>query len=53
MSLADKLAGKKVLVTGITGFVGEALLHRMLGQAIAPERPALFAASGQKTGVLA
>ncbi len=31
MSLADKLAGKKVLVTGVTGFVGEALLHRILG----------------------
>ncbi|WP_246486245.1 SDR family oxidoreductase [Kribbella qitaiheensis] len=32
MSLADKLAGKKVLVTGVTGFVGEALLHRMIGE---------------------
>ena len=31
MSLADQLAGKKVLVTGVTGFVGEALLHRILG----------------------
>ena len=31
MSLADKLAGKKVLVTGVTGFVGEALLHRIIG----------------------
>jgi alcohol-forming fatty acyl-CoA reductase len=31
VSLADQLAGKKVLVTGVTGFVGEALLHRILG----------------------
>ena len=31
MSLADKLKDKKVLVTGVTGFVGEALLHRIIG----------------------
>jgi alcohol-forming fatty acyl-CoA reductase len=31
VSLADKLQDKKVLVTGVTGFVGEALLHRILG----------------------
>jgi alcohol-forming fatty acyl-CoA reductase len=30
-SLAQELAGKKVLVTGVTGFVGEALLHRIIG----------------------
>lgn len=30
--LADALAGKKVLLTGVTGFVGEALLHRLLAQ---------------------
>ena len=28
--LADALAGKRILVTGVTGFVGEALLERML-----------------------
>ena len=31
MSLAEQLKGKKVLVTGVTGFVGEALLHRIIG----------------------
>ncbi|MGH3471090.1 MAG: HAD-IB family hydrolase [Nocardioidaceae bacterium] len=30
--LADRLAGTKVLLTGVTGFVGEALLHRLLTQ---------------------
>jgi HAD superfamily hydrolase (TIGR01490 family) len=30
--LADRLAGRKVLLTGVTGFVGEALLHRLLTQ---------------------
>jgi len=29
--LAHALAGKRVLLTGVTGFVGEALLHRILG----------------------
>jgi len=29
--LADCLAGKRLLLTGVTGFVGEALLHRILG----------------------
>ena len=28
--IADALAGKKVLLTGVTGFVGEALLERLL-----------------------
>lgn len=28
--MAERLAGKHVLVTGVTGFVGEALLHLML-----------------------
>ena len=32
MSLAEQLKGKKVLVTGVTGFVGEALLHRIIGE---------------------
>ncbi len=30
--LADRLAGKRILLTGVTGFVGEALLHRILTQ---------------------
>jgi HAD superfamily hydrolase (TIGR01490 family) len=30
--LVDRLAGTTVLVTGVTGFVGEALLHRLLSQ---------------------
>src|SRR5690606_8444341 len=30
--LVDRLAGRTVLVTGVTGFVGEALLHRLLTQ---------------------
>ncbi|WP_239312998.1 MULTISPECIES: HAD-IB family hydrolase [unclassified Frankia] len=30
MGLAERLAGKRVLVTGATGFVGEALLERLL-----------------------
>lgn len=30
MGLRERLAGKRVLVTGVTGFVGEALLERLL-----------------------
>lgn len=30
MELRERLAGKRVLVTGVTGFVGEALLERLL-----------------------
>ncbi|ONH35280.1 HAD-IB family phosphatase [Protofrankia sp. BMG5.30] len=30
MGLPERLAGKRVLVTGVTGFVGEALLERLL-----------------------
>jgi HAD superfamily hydrolase (TIGR01490 family) len=30
--LAQRLAGRTVLLTGVTGFVGEALLHRLLSQ---------------------
>src|SRR5882757_4405389 len=28
--LAERLNGRRVLITGVTGFVGEALLHRLL-----------------------
>lgn len=30
MRIAERLAGRKILLTGVTGFVGEALLHRLL-----------------------
>jgi alcohol-forming fatty acyl-CoA reductase len=30
--LADRLAGRNLLLTGVTGFVGEAMLHRLLSQ---------------------
>ncbi|MGH3454563.1 MAG: SDR family oxidoreductase, partial [Nocardioidaceae bacterium] len=30
--LAKRLAGRQLLLTGVTGFVGEALLHRLLTQ---------------------
>lgn len=30
MRLSEKLAGKRILLTGVTGFVGEALLHKLL-----------------------
>ena len=30
MRLAERLDGRRVLITGVTGFVGEALLHRLL-----------------------
>ena len=30
MRLADSLDGSRILLTGVTGFVGEALLHRLL-----------------------
>lgn len=32
MSVADRLAGQHVLLTGVTGFVGEALLHLLLAE---------------------
>jgi HAD superfamily hydrolase (TIGR01490 family) len=49
-TLVERLAGSTVLVTGVTGFVGEALLHRLLSQvpgiAIAP----LVRPKGSTTG---
>ena len=30
MGLRERLAGQRVFLTGVTGFVGEALLERML-----------------------
>ncbi|GAB3926219.1 HAD-IB family hydrolase [Kribbella albertanoniae] len=50
MSLADKLQDKKVLVTGITGFVGEALLHRMIGDLPGTTVVAIIRPKGSMTG---
>ena len=50
MSLADKLTGKKVLVTGVTGFVGEALLHRILGDLPGTTVVAIIRPKGSLTG---
>ncbi|HEY0473859.1 MAG TPA: SDR family oxidoreductase, partial [Kribbella sp.] len=50
MSLADKLAGKKVLVTGVTGFVGEALLHRIIGDLPDTTVVAIIRPKGSLTG---
>ncbi|MGH3425054.1 MAG: SDR family oxidoreductase, partial [Nocardioidaceae bacterium] len=32
MRLSERLADRRVLLTGVTGFVGEALLHRLLAE---------------------
>jgi fatty acyl-CoA reductase len=50
MSLADQLSGKKVLVTGVTGFVGEALLHRILGDLPGTTVVAIIRPKGSLTG---
>ena len=50
MSLADKLDGKKVLVTGVTGFVGEALLHRIIGDLPGTTVVAIIRPKGSLTG---
>lgn len=50
MSLAEQLAGKKVLVTGVTGFVGEALLHRILGDLPDTTVAAIVRPKGSLTG---
>ena len=41
MRLAEALDGRRVLVTGVTGFVGEALLQRLLGD-LPDTRPVLL-----------
>jgi len=48
--LAGKLKGKRVLVTGITGFVGEALLHRILGDLPETTVVAIIRPKGSLTG---
>ncbi|HET6741083.1 MAG TPA: SDR family oxidoreductase, partial [Kribbella sp.] len=50
MSLADKLKDKKVLVTGVTGFVGEALLHRIIGDLPGTTVAAIIRPKGSLTG---
>ncbi|MPZ93966.1 MAG: HAD-IB family hydrolase [Propionibacteriales bacterium] len=49
--LADRLAGRKVLVTGATGFVGEALLHRLLTQVPGVTIAVLVRPKGTDSGV--
>nr|WP_202885545.1 HAD-IB family hydrolase [Kribbella sandramycini] len=48
--MADKLKDKKVLVTGVTGFVGEALLHRMIGDLPGTTVVAIIRPKGSLTG---
>lgn len=50
MSLADELTGKKVLITGVTGFVGEALLHRILGDLPGTTVAAIIRPKGSQSG---
>jgi len=50
VSLADKLKDKKVLVTGVTGFVGEALLHRIIGELPGTTVVAIIRPKGSLTG---
>src|SRR6478735_6929077 len=49
--LAERLGGKTVLLTGVTGFVGEALLHRMLIQTPDTSIAVLVRSKGSATGV--
>jgi alcohol-forming fatty acyl-CoA reductase len=49
--LAERLGGRTVLVTGVTGFVGEALLHRMLTQTPDTSIAVLIRRKGSATGV--
>jgi len=48
--LADRLDGSTVLVTGATGFVGEALLHRLLTQVPGVTVATLVRARGSTSG---
>jgi fatty acyl-CoA reductase len=49
--LAERLAGRKLLLTGVTGFVGEALLHRLLTQVPDVTITVLVRPKGSATGV--
>jgi nucleoside-diphosphate-sugar epimerase len=50
VSLADKLKDKLVLITGVTGFVGEALLHRIIGDLPGTRVVAIIRPKGSLTG---
>jgi alcohol-forming fatty acyl-CoA reductase len=49
--LAEALAGKRVFLTGVTGFVGEALLHRILTQLPDTHVSVLVRPRGSQLGV--
>ena len=49
-SIAERLAGQHVLVTGVTGFVGEALLHLMLAEVPDVRMSVLVRPKGSTTG---
>jgi fatty acyl-CoA reductase len=49
-SVADRLAGQHVLLTGVTGFVGEALLHLMLSEVPGVRTTVLVRPKGSITG---
>ena len=50
MKLRERLEGKRMLLTGVTGFVGEALLHRILGDLPSTHVVALVRPKGSLTG---
>ncbi|MEU4193732.1 HAD-IB family hydrolase [Kribbella sp. NPDC026611] len=50
MRLAEKLKDKKVLVTGVTGFIGEALLHRIIGELPGTTVAVIIRPKGSMTG---
>jgi alcohol-forming fatty acyl-CoA reductase len=49
-SVADRLAGQHVLLTGVTGFVGEALLHQLLSEVPGVRMSVLVRPKGSITG---
>jgi len=49
-SVADRLAGQHVLLTGVTGFVGEALLHLLLSEVPGVRTSVLVRPKGSITG---
>ncbi|MPZ61991.1 MAG: HAD-IB family hydrolase [Propionibacteriales bacterium] len=50
MRLRERLDGRRVLLTGVTGFVGEALLHRILRDLPGTTVVALVRRKGSQTG---
>jgi HAD superfamily hydrolase (TIGR01490 family) len=51
-SVAERLAGQHVLVTGVTGFVGEALLHLMLTEVPGVRTSVVVRPKGSTTGAM-